>query len=121
MFRVVTFLSLLAVLIRYGHVLIFVFIEFVKTVLETIIGITQKVDRGMYATTALSRSQNRTSATQFLSRSWSSIQNTRGLFYNVPHVISVLLPRKVFGRKNKAQCVEATRKGLQNIVLEHSW
>lgn len=59
MFRVVTFLS---VLTGYGHVVIFVFIEFVKMVLEIIIRITQKVDGGMSVTTALPRSQSRTSA-----------------------------------------------------------
>lgn len=58
---------------------------------------------------------------KFLSWSQSPIQNTKGLLYNFPRVIIVLLPRKVVGRKNKAQCVEAMREGLQNIVLEHSW
>lgn len=121
MFRVVTFLSLITVLIRHGYMLIFVFTEFVKTVLVIIIRITEKVDRGMSVPTALPRSQSRPSTTKFLSGSQSPIQNTKGLFYNVPHIIIVLLPRKVVGRKNKAQCVEATREGLQNIVLEHSW
>lgn len=64
MFRVVTFLSVLTVLIRYGHMLISVFIEFVKTVLEIIIRINQKVDGGMSVTTALPRLQSRTSATR---------------------------------------------------------
>lgn len=56
MFRVVTFLSVLTVLIRYGHMVIFVFTEFVKTELEIIIRMTQKVDGGMSVTTALPRS-----------------------------------------------------------------
>lgn len=120
MFRVVSFLSVLAVLIRYGNGLMFVFMEFVKSVLEIMTRITQKQ---MEACLLPQPSQGRRAERlpPSFSAGLSPIQNTTGLFYNVPHVISVLLPRKVVGRKNKAQCVEATREGLQNIVLEHSW